>query len=549
MELVAEQEADATTPDQRRSRLEGKPGQVVAVLLMLGLFILHQRLFRSSLKLPEEAYTGPSIAWGVLSNPEALAVLLGPIVALVLLPMLLRRRGAMPAWTWRFEARPLMRTWAIVMAAVLVWWTATYPYNFYLDRWHTLDRGLLVLLGVLVAWKPIFIVPLVVLAIATLNQLQHPVKWFALTHKEPIFDGLTLLVCWLYLKTLFRRQRPWLFWLMLLSLIAAHYFIPGLRKVQIGWAFDEDMQHLAMAARDNGWFGWLSETGYQTVLTWIGRLDVLFIVGTLVLELGVIVLLWKRGLAILLLPALASLHLGIFATSGIFFWEWVVLDTAVLGTLFFMTRGTRQRVFGTWPMIMTAPLIFFGDATFDATGLGWFDTPVSTTYRITVVGESGTAYEVSPAELQPFDFPWSQGRLGFTSAHPQPLSTYGSTRDRTLRDTIADAQTKVEVLAVLDAQPLRDADRPDRRARQTAAVSKLLLDYFRHANTRRDQTDPLAWVRAPLHVYTATVDDTLPDYARQETIVRIYVDRQDRWLTADPPVLLRSERVIDLPVE
>ncbi len=531
------------------SRRGGKLDVALRVGIMLCVFIAQQRAFKSAFSLEDEAYGGPSIALGLLVNIEAMALLLVPVLVLLLGPLAAGRRVARaPALTWRFEGKPLMRWFVTLMAAALAWYFATYPYNHYLDQWHAADRVLLVVLAAAVAWKPIFVLPLLALATTSANQFQVPLPMFALTHKEPLLDALNLFTCWLYIKTFEPRQRPWLLWMMLLSMMASHYFLPGYRKVTLNWAFEEDMRNLLLSARDNGWLAALPDATFGTILTLLSQLNVAFIVGTLLIELGVIVMLWRRGLAVPLLLGSAGLHLGIFATSGIFFWEWVLLDVVLAICVFLMSRGTVRRVFNGWTLFLSALLIAGGDWTFDSTALGWYDAPLSTTYRVEVVGESGAVYEVPPASLAPFDFPMSQGRFGFASTKPTVVNTYGSTRDLATLRRLRDATTPDEVRAAIDAGGFRYADER-KRARRTDLLRDLLVTYFRHANDRVGTGEPLRWIKAPSHVWTYGVDPDLPDYARQERVVRLRVRREDRWLTPDPSEVVRSEEIIDLPID
>ena len=108
-------------------RVGGPLAAVVPAGLMLVLFIVQQRVYRSAFRLGESAYEGPSILLGFLRNPEAVAAVVVPLLVLLALPRLLGRRAAM----WRFEARPGLRAYATLAAVALGWSYAGYGYNAY----------------------------------------------------------------------------------------------------------------------------------------------------------------------------------------------------------------------------------------------------------------------------------------------------------------------------------------------------------------------------------------------------------------------------------
>ena len=145
-----------------------------------------------------------------------------------------------------------------------------------------------------------------------------------LTHKAIPLDALTLVGSFCAVRLVLPRQRAWVLWAMLLSMTAAHYFWPGVRKVQIGWAFEQDLIDLARAAADNGWRPPLNPRGGRSGRQRGGRRgDARGRAGR-----------HRNPLASARSPSSSSrrrqaLHVGIFAASGILFWEWAVLDLAL----------------------------------------------------------------------------------------------------------------------------------------------------------------------------------------------------------------------------
>ena len=107
------------------------------------------------------------------------------------------------------------------------------------------------------------------------------------------------------------------------------------------------------------------------------------------------------------------MHLGIFISTGIFFWKWM----AVLIPIVFMVHGLQlevSEIASNVPLVISyITAIAFSYLLPSLPNLVWIDSPLS--HKITWIIKSpttGNTYEINPYDVRPYDMSLSQGRLG-----------------------------------------------------------------------------------------------------------------------------------------
>ena len=243
--------------------------------------------------------------------------------------------------------------------------------------------------GGLAIWRPIFMLPVAVVGLAIMGQLQHPLGRFSPTHYQLAFHGLLIFVAALTLLSLRVRLYAWHIMAMVLSLVASGYLRSGIDKIALGWPFDEQTHHLLFATYANGWLGFLSPADVTAIGRTLAYFDPLVAWGTLGLELGVFAFFWGRRPAVVLLLGCALFHLAILAVSGIFFWMWVAIEAVLAVVLRRLSSRDHASLFSREMVATSVVLIPLATVWFQPTSLSWLDVPLSYTYRLEGIGESG----------------------------------------------------------------------------------------------------------------------------------------------------------------
>jgi hypothetical protein len=111
--------------------------------------------------------------------------------------------------------------------------------------------------------------------------------------------------------------------------VAGAYFLSGLAKLfhaGPAWAFGGNLRWVLYAASD----GAVEPNQLALFVADRPALAVVLATGTLLLELGVPVVLWRPRLAPLVVLAVAGLHLGIWLTMGLVYWPMAATAAVVL---------------------------------------------------------------------------------------------------------------------------------------------------------------------------------------------------------------------------
>jgi hypothetical protein len=533
----------AATPDVARSgpiteQLATLARLLAGVAPLVGLYVLVERWLLANCRMPAASYFEPSIG---LELVRVLARRPGPWFVLAGLAALAlwRGRSLWRGWSEHEHGRALQ---LLIGALVLMfaWAFSTYDVNLYLDRVHLADRVMLVVLAVLVCWRPAFLLFLLPLLLAVVWQFNQPLGNFSFTDKSAPLRILFLFLASFLWQTVTGGRRADAFLFTAGCLIAAHYWIPGLEKLRLGWLAHGQLHHLTVAAWQNGWLVSLDAAGIARFAETLARFEPLSLGFTIAAEAGALLFFWHRGVAFALLPAWLLLHAGIFATSGICFWKWAILDLGFIALLASLGPALAARIFGPGPLLLSLALIGGASHWCDPVRLGWFDTRLAYTYRYTVIGPSGNAYSIAPSFFAPYDLRFAQNRFDFLTARPSLVSTYGMTQD----PGIAKALLSVLTLAEVEQLEAR-LGTVHREPQQVARFDDFMHRFFAAWNRRGARREARAVWRAPLHIWTAPRD---PAYAGQEPVARVLVDRVTTLWNDERLLELRVERVRDLAI-
>jgi hypothetical protein len=506
---------------------------------LVGLFILLERWLVPACRLPPASYFEPVIGIELVR-----VVARRPLPWLVLAALgtlaLLRGRLLWRGWSQLEHGRALQLLISGV-ALVFAWTFSTYDVNLYLDRLHAADRVMLVVLAVLACWRPVFLLFFLPLLLAVMWQFDQPLGSYSFTDKSAPLRVLQLFLASFLWQAVTGGRRADAFVLTAGCLVAAHYWIPGLEKLRLGWLAHGQLHHLTLAAWQNGWLVSLDPAGIARLAHTLARFEPLSLVFTVVAEAGALFFFWRRGVALALLPAWVLLHAGIFATSGICFWKWVALDAGFFALLLSLRGAGAGAIFGPGPLLLSLALIGAAPHWCAPVRLGWFDTRLAYTYRYTVAGPSGRAYSIAPSFFAPYDLRFSQNRFDFLTERPALVSTYGMTQD----PLIAKALLPVLTLAEVEGLEARLGS-VQREPKQAERFDDFMRRFFSAWNRRGARREGHGVWQAPLHIWTAPRE---PAYAGQEPVARVLVDRVTTLWNGERLLEVRVERVRDLAID
>jgi len=118
--------------------------------------------------------------------------------------------------------------------AVFAWSEALYERNFYFDRWHPVERGSLLGLGVLSILSPLFIPLFLFVHRVITEQFRYPsFGKFNETHSSLPHSMLFVLSGFVVAALVFEIE-PFMITFLLLCAYAAHYVYPGAEKLRHG---------------------------------------------------------------------------------------------------------------------------------------------------------------------------------------------------------------------------------------------------------------------------------------------------------------------------
>jgi hypothetical protein len=413
--------------------------------LVAGAAALELLLMRAA-RLPAEAYARPVIvlelARHTVSGDAAGAALLVSLLAATVALAYSRSFGP----RWESLERGELRWLVVLVAAILAWTFSSYDFNAWYARAHDIDRLLLIALLPCIWWRPVFVFPFLTLLVAVAWQTSWPIEGFSWAGPAPLIRVLFLFSAFMIAWPI-RRIRAADLLFAIFCLVAAHYWVPGYRKLRLGWIEDDIVAFLLPATYANGWLGFLSAPTISHITRVLVALNWPMKVGTVLVEWGALVAIWRPTTLRLLLIGGIIFHIGIVLLSGIFFWAWMLLELMLL--VLFLRRGAISRlpIFTLPHFLLSLLLIGAGAITFRAVSLSWMDSRVEYTYRMVGIGESGREYALPPAFFAPYDFQFTLNAFRYLVPAARMSITWGATGPITAR-RLAGVTTPDEVFAL-----------------------------------------------------------------------------------------------------
>ncbi|MBW2391131.1 MAG: hypothetical protein JRG89_22240, partial [Deltaproteobacteria bacterium] len=386
--------------------LQQSPRTLTLVTQVSGLLLFGIALERSFTAferwLPRDIYFEPSFTLALFSAVPLL--LLPAFLALAPAPL-----SFLPARTIRADTLGWnnadsiggLRWCAFCVVVALCWSQAAYPYNYYYGQAHVLDRWLLVLLALGTLRSPLLIPLFLFEFMISRGQLRHPVNSLApITEELPI--RLLCIIAGLALWNLVVSSQRFANWservrrenrettslripthvlvYALLCLLGSYYGYAGIAKLTIGeslldWAQSSHMENLFVGAYLNGWPLVDSQESLLSLAKVVRNLSVPIASATILLECGMILVLVHRLGTIVLVGSIFMMHLGIVAMTGIFFWQWVIVDVSLTIWLWWVRNDeTIGSIYSTRNAVASIFLIVTLILAFGVNRFTWWNT-------------------------------------------------------------------------------------------------------------------------------------------------------------------------------
>jgi hypothetical protein len=241
------------------------------------------------------------------------------------------------------------------------------------------------------------------------------------------------------------------------------------------------------------------------------------------------------------LVGLILLHLGIFLSSGIFFWKWIVLDTGLI-VLFWKYRGEVDRVLFTRSnALFSVVLIFFGYIYFSATSTGWFDTRVNNFYNFEAVDDQGNVYNIPRGLWAPYDLPFAQDNFYFLNDSKVLAGTYGTQGNPDVAFAVNRAETSNEIEALWEEYgALRYSET------RAQAFDDFVRTFISNMNTRLNSTAVPLMIPPPHHITTFAPQDA---YEFQVRIRVIRIRLVETFYNGNEIIVLEDRLLREIEIE
>jgi len=504
--------------------------QIVCVLLFY--VFTHKVLFKLT-SLPDEAYFQSVLCVGFFQELVTAPYLLvaGIIGALFFFKRL---------WvSWQqFENGTLLRNLIVFLGFLLAWRNAFYPYNYFLDQAHIVDRAVLLLMAVLMFWRPIFVLPFLAILLVIIGQFKL-LTGYSLADSLMVIQILVMFIAF-QLYWLISKQFSYVNFLFMTGcIIASNYFFSGVNKVNYEWIFVDRVGNLLVQSYAIGWNRFLGPEGIRQLIGLMLIANPVAKVLTLTVELGILFFFSRvQWIRILLITAIVF-HVGIFFSSGICFWLWSAMHLFFLVFVWREGQGyALDRLFNRRRAVVAAAIIATASLWSNPVVLYWLDIPIQSVSRLHATCKSGETYELSPDFFGENDFNFTFQDFQFLRAAPD-VRRFANSDSSEIFYFFNQERTDDEILQFESQSGTTNV---------SAAAKQKFENYVRlyiNSYNNRSQSDAwLRFLRPPDILWQATGVRDLP---AGETIEKVSLRSTTHYFSQQSgPRIVRDEWVADI---
>lgn len=407
---------------------------------------------------------------------------------------------------FRRKSIPLLekpeRIFLFVCAFLLTWEMITYDYNYFLGSAFWFDRIFLLLLCFAILRFPVLIPLFVACAFVYRAQFNFSIQGFPLFDKRILYDLLILYSVYQYVRMLFPGfSLKLLYWAMII--VASNYFFSGIDKLittphGYEWLTENDSADLFNNAVIRGWLACSGITTTDVLRGIIMEMGPYFQWTVLILEIGVLLIFWKRHIAIYWLGALCFMHIGIFIFGSMLFWKWMAVDILLLVLLIYHRRNYFAEMFpGKAHLFYTACVLIFSSLWLKPTSIAWHDTPYTQYFTYEVQDESGKWYPMDKNAMNPYHQYFQFDHFLFLVHDTLPeVSGFGYTSDYQLAEMLREPSIDFE-------RVLREKGEVHFDSTMKLRYEEFIRSYFMNSNERLDKPLFITSVSLPHHLYSS----------------------------------------------
>lgn len=414
---------------KRRLAIQGKPLLMQLAFLLLVVFAQSCFLDLYDFRIQEAFYEKKLIVGNIL--------VIGKVKVLLF--------GALFAFTFGFnyffpiplkDIDRLARYLLITIIVLEAYTTGFRDYNHYYDSWFWADRILLFFSTLLVLYRPVFL-PIFILQLLFLNgQVSSPpIVNDGRAHKSLVLSSLLTFWVFLVANKLWRNRFSWqLFIVFFLALVSTWYLQAGIGKFELNWHRSNNIYNLYAAAVDTGWLHFIKRDLLVQIGDFISDQRQFFQMCGIIIELILpLLLLINRKLTIACLFAFISLHTMIYLMSGIFFWEWIVMELVIVAVLI-SDKAYSKKLFQPAHFVAYFFLLLLLPTFTNPPKLAWLDCGYINSYSFFLVRQDGTQQLLYPSFFSPYDNGFSKNRFTYSRDHKFISNTFGQCNDQSVLD-------------------------------------------------------------------------------------------------------------------
>ena len=334
----------------------------------------------------------------------------------------------------QFSDYKILRVLLYAIIFPIFWEQFFYDYNFYLNTDALIDKGLLLLFMVLIYIHPLFSLMILFLGYIFFNSIALPFDSAGAHIPEfsAIYHMLILFIGFLLVKSTkqFKNIDTKLFVFLALTLHASNYFISGIAKIEISpngldWIFSNEINNLFISAYLKGWLGFLDKETSLLIAQYIDNIDIIFTFSNMLIQVGAIFLLYQKRVSLLMFISFEFFHIGIALISGIFFWQWIVMNFGFIYTVQHLSKENldflyNKKMFMTFILIVLLSPLIYRPFVF-----AWWDSNLNTVYDIYAITNDNKSIKLNSQDLAPYDELFAQNSIGFIDREVSLLNNRG----------------------------------------------------------------------------------------------------------------------------
>ena len=469
-------------------------------------------------------------------------------VLLVALPL----AAVAPFWPWSAMPGALsVRLLGGAVTAVLTWKATTKDIDPVTGETHGLARIFLIVSAVGVWWSPAFVVAATFLLTVPFALWEH--------HATLPMRILLASVAFLVLSAGFAgsdeliADASILFWFVL-TIEISHYVITAIAKAWLGprwnsWTRDNRLHHIAASAYSWGWMRFVPWPMWRRVVHTVRRFERPMQALVFAIEALAPLALLHPYVAVGMCLTWSCFHGGVFALSGLLFWEWILTNLTVAAAILLLPTGVTAEVFG--PFQTLACLVFMvifplRHRLWRPMPLGWWDTPLTQRVHWCAHGASGEVYGLYANFWCPHERLF--GKVNACYLTPVPVMTYhlGEVWKRELRDALRAAGPDP---VKLDAVRAEFGIEP-----RSEELAENHVDYIRRLFYELNGGAKKHVLPRSLRLLKAPGDQCfywgdLPAYRMQENVTKVTLHYREEYFDGEQHVRLHDEEILAIPID